>query len=186
MGGILWGFTLRFRQISARPGERDRYLGRVTSEYILPGYSLKQVRAAWGRIPWCVERQTLLSRLTFLKKCRIPHEGTDWLGGELGDGSKRRKTRRGGTKSKKSGANSLEAPSSETDKDMGERWNSWAGDGGADGSEHHGQPNTGGDAMAPYFSRGKWHCPSAPGAGKKKAYGGMGTTEVADMGEAWR
>jgi hypothetical protein len=79
LSGILRGAVLRVRFVSGDDPGRFRYLGVLTCEFVLRGYALRDVRAAWARTPWSEERKVLLSRLSSLQKRRLRTEGVDTL-----------------------------------------------------------------------------------------------------------
>lgn len=211
LAGVFWGYALRFRDILPRMRDRPEHLGIITAEYVLRGYKVRLVRDAWGRIPWCAERQEMLSRLSCLWKRRLPTEGCDLLGGELikkrlkqrpGGRSRRRRTSEGAeiphtvvhTAQPEASASNFvihthphttttHTPQQQSSPPLsGSMAANGAGGGGGHGA--HGQPSQGGGQGRAYWNphTQSYHYPSAPGQGRKKRTRSAGAAEGGGAG----
>ena len=49
----------------------------VTSEYLLRGYRVRDLRRAWALLPWTPERQAVLGRLRVIAQRKVHVEGVD-------------------------------------------------------------------------------------------------------------
>ena len=189
LAGVFYGFVLRFRQILPRMADRKPYIGRVTSEYILQGYRLRDVRTAWAKLPWSLERQEMLRRLGDLKKKRLPTERRNLLvvqdlklfqkdldryGASLfrgGPAADRRRAQRGIRRLRKLSAKIEERVLGE--KMTEQKPQAWDWSSGQAQQPRQGQGQSGG--ARGYFDRhGNWRIPGQPGQGKRRFQKGQG------------
>ena len=60
LASVFQGYVVRLRHLSSRNSDRFRWAGRVTAEYVLRGYRLRDLRHAWALCPWSLERAEML------------------------------------------------------------------------------------------------------------------------------
>ena len=83
LASVFQGYVVRFRHLSSRNSDRFRWTGRVTAEYVLRGYRLRDLRHAWALCPWSLEKAEMLRRLQLLKRRRLRTERIDFFPGSM-------------------------------------------------------------------------------------------------------
>jgi len=78
---IFQDYLCRFRDLSEKTSDRKRWCGRVTAEFVLRGYRLKDLAHGWALTGWSLEKVEMLKRLRRLRKCRLCTERVDLFPG---------------------------------------------------------------------------------------------------------
>ncbi len=82
IASVLYGAVIRHRAFSNKDRDRFSWAGRVTAEFVLRGYRVRDLKHGWSLVPWSLEKREMLRRLHRLHKAGLRTEGRDFYGAE--------------------------------------------------------------------------------------------------------
>lgn len=211
LSGIFRGYTIRAYAVLPSDKARLKFLGRMTTEFILRGYKIKALSLAWAMTPWGEERRTMMSRLRSVRRLGLGTEGQDWIEtrakivareqpvSRVLDSSSRGSRKQNKQTSAVSGDLLGETCAGQREERNGtkrkrkrkrRKWltstmatdgSNGSSGGGGDGNGQRGRP------PAPYYDRnGVYHVPGIPGQGKKRQQsGGWDNSSNRSQGRSW-
>ena len=83
LASVFQGYVVRFRHLSIRNTDWYGWAGRVTAEFVLRGYRLRDLRHAWALCPSSLEKLEMLHELQMLKRQRLRTEGINFFPGSM-------------------------------------------------------------------------------------------------------